>query len=291
MKKVCKNLFLTLFVLLFTGVAAAGSYLYLFESSLKGNYYFRIASDLDERNPYGSFEAVKYYKKAIKSYDAVGNKGGLVESYIRLGLLHYKFGNMLQVERMVLMAMELGKDDIPEELQAKIYLLLASTLEPEKAKIYIDKSMELSQKLHLKPLMTEAYFLLGVTNEYKANFEEAEANYLKAIDVVNSFSSTDVFINTTKLYENLAELYAGGGEIDKAIQYYYKALDYNLREERGFVTANYMKIIGDLYEEKNNHVKACELWEQSKEEYAFFGAVAPFSVSNSTKSDSCNNLG
>ncbi len=279
MKTFRRKLFLGFACFIFASIATFGGYFYIFDSDIKANYYFKIATDLDENMPSGSSEALRYYQKAIKSYTNTGNKRGAVEAYINLGLLHYKFGNILQVERMVLQALDLGDEEIPEGMKSKIYLLLASTLEPESARKYIDKSLEISKRLNLNVMEAEAYFLLGQTNEYKADFENAEKNYLNAIAAVNNFSSLDKFFDAANLYERLAELYAGGGETDKAIQYYYEALGYSMREERGFVTANYMKIIGDLYQENREMAKACDMWNQSKEEYAFFGAVAPFSVS------------
>lgn len=268
--------------------AAFTGYFFFYESDIKGNYYFKQAVKADEENPYGSSDALRYYQKAIKSYESTGNKKGAVESYINLGLVHYRFGNILQVERLVLKALETGGEDVPEPIKARIYMLLASTVEPVSASQYIAKSLEISKRTHLNVLTAEAYFLLGQTNEYQADFENAEKNYLLAIDAVNNFSSLDKFFDTANLYSRLAELYAGGGETDKAIEYYNNALAYSMREERGFVTANYMKIIGDLYEEKKDMAKACEMWNQSKEEYAFFGAVAPFTVTKVSLSQACD---
>jgi tetratricopeptide (TPR) repeat protein len=268
-------------------IISCTSFLYFADSTLKGDYYFRLAADLDDGNQAGSIVAVKYYNKAIKSYKGANDKNGIVKSYINLGLLHYKLGNILQVERAVLSALEYGKGDIPEETQAKVYLLLASTLEPSKAKLYIQKSLEISKIHHLNTLIAEAYFLQGQSNEYKADFEGAEKSYLQAAAAVENFSSIDQSFNAGKLYERLGEIYSGGGDIDNAIKYYSEALSYSIMEERGFVTANYMKIIGDLYEEKRNYAKACQMWHQAKDEYSFFGAVAPFTISKATMA-TCN---
>ncbi len=291
MKSSFRQSFLSLcFMTLIIGSAISG-YLYFFNSGVKADYYDRIARDLDESHPYGSREAIKYYNKAITTYTKAGDSSNAFEAYINLGLLHYKFGNMQQVEYNVLKALEVGDKNISEEMQAKVYLLLASTLEPEKAKEYVYKSLEISQSLHLNGLMAEAYFLLGQAYEYKAQFEDAEASYLKAVEAVDKFTNLDSFFDAAHLYERLGELYAGGGALDNAIKYYNEALMYSLREERGFVTANYMKIIGDLYGEKRNAVKACEMWKQSEEEYAYFGAAAPFDITENSLHIPCGNVG
>jgi tetratricopeptide (TPR) repeat protein len=272
-----------------SGIALA-SLVYI-DTTVKADYYLKIATSLDENNPSGSTEAIKYYNKAIKSYAGAKDNAGAAKAYVNLGLLHYKFGNSLQVERAVLSAMELGKDNMPEEMQAKAYLLLSSTLEPVKAKEYIAKSLEISQRNHLHALIAQAYVLLGQANEYKANFEAAEESYLKAIDAVQDFSVIDRSFNVRNLYERIAEVYSGGGELDNAIKYYYEALAYTARDERGFATANYMKIIGDLYQEKKNFAKACELWHLAEKEYAFFGAMAPFSISANSSQHTCKIVG
>jgi len=293
LKKFVKGIFLSLFCLSVVLAAATGAYFTYFESNIKGDYFYKIATDLDEHNPEGSTEALRYYKKAIKSYLGVGNNKNAVEAYINLSLLHYKFGNILQVENNVLKALDLGGGNLPDGTKAKVYLLLASTVEPSRAKGYINDSLKISKAMHLNVLQAEAYFLLGQTYEYKADFENAEQSYLLAIDAVDNFSSIDKFFDAAHLYERLAEIYAGGGQLDKAIKYYYEALAYSMRNERSFITANYMKIIGDLYKEKNDMIKACDLWEQSQDEYAFFGAVAPFTISIDATIDSkpCHSVG
>jgi tetratricopeptide (TPR) repeat protein len=262
-------------------IIACASFFYFCDTSIKANYYFKTAVSLDESNPDGSVVAIKYYNKAIKTYLGANNKDNAVKAYINLGLLHYKLGNILQVERAVLSALEYGKDNLSDEMQAKAYLLLASTLEPSKAKLYIEKSLVISKLHHMNSLMAEAYFLQGQTNEYKANFEEAEKSYLQAVAATENMSSIDRSFNAVNLYERLGELYSGGGDIDNAIKYYSQALSYRSMDERGFETANYMKIIGDLYQEKKNYAKACQMWHAAKDEYLFFGAVAPFSISAS----------
>lgn len=290
MKRIFKRVFLTFFCITIIFVISATAYISYFDSSVKGNYYFKIAKSLDEQNPKGSGEAVRYYKKAIDAFLGADDKSSAAQAYINLGLLHHKFGNALQVERMVLSALELGRDEIPANMKANIYLLLASTSEPEKAEIYINKSLAISEKMHLHSLTAQSYYFLAVSNEYKAEFEEAEKNYLKAIEAVDNFSNIDTSFDVANLYARLGELYAGGGQTGDAIEYYKKALAYSLREERSFVTANYMKIIGDLYKEKQDYAKACEMWGQSKDEYAFFGAIAPFSNSQNG-TNSCPNFG
>ncbi len=291
MERNIRRIFSWFIKLTFLLVAFFAVYFYISDNSIKGDYYYRMAKSLEDRNTSATYEVVKYYKKAIASYKGANDVEGAVDSYINLALLHYSLGNYLQVEQSVLSAMEFGEEKIPDEAKVKVYLLLASTQEPQKSKEYIKKSLEISERNGFNILTAQAYFLLGKTNEYKAEFEDAERNYLKAVNVVKNFANISTEFNAGELYERLGELYAGGGQIDKAIEFYKEALSYNLEGERGFVTANYMKILGDLYKEKRDMAMACHMWIESKKEYAFFGAEAPFSVSNINSSGYCINLG
>lgn len=242
-----------------------------FDSKFKADYYFNKAYDLDEKSPKGSLVALKYYQKAVNTYTAIGDKDGTIGAYIHLGLLHFKFGNVLQVERSVMKALEIGGNNIPRELQAKAYLLVAGTSAPEKAREYVDKALEIANQDDLKPQIAKAYYLLGKTYEYQANFEDAEKSYLKAVQLINDFPSTAYFIDIVSLYESLGELYVGDGEVSKAIKYYDEALAYSFKDDETITTAHYMKVLGDLYSDKNEINKACEFWRKSQDTYAYIG--------------------
>lgn len=266
-----------LFLLLLVAVATGADF-YFFNSSYKADLYFKLAYTLDENNVNGSVDAIKYYTKAIKTYEAIDDSQGAITAYIHLGLLHFKFGNVLQVERMVLKALALGQENIPLDLQAKSYLLLASTTPPEKAREYIDKAMKISEELDLQPQIVKGFFLLGKIHEYKAEFEDAERYYLKAVRVIKDHPSTTYFVDMVTLYETLGELYAGGGDTDSAIKFYDEALAHSFRKNpQSVATAQYMKILGDLYNEKKELAKACEFWRKSTEQYNFVSALKPTS--------------
>lgn len=297
-KKLKKNLrrigrkFIPLFYLFTAAAMFTGGYFYFFETHLKANYYFTKAQDLDNKNPYGSREAIKYYSWAIDSYEALGDRGAAVNAYIHLGLLHHKFGNILQVERMVLSAMQAGGNDIPPMLKAKAYILLASTVEPEHAKAYAWQAIDIADELNQKILAIKSYFILAKIFEYKADFTEAKSIYLKAITMAENLSQEDGFFDPEPLYANLGELYSGEGATLSAINFYEKALiAAKNNEEHGLTVASYMKIIGDLYQERMQTAKACENWNGSRQEYDLLGKQPPMSVLQLSLSDMCQQLG
>jgi tetratricopeptide (TPR) repeat protein len=247
LRKVRVVLFPALVLVLVATIGTAG-YFYFFESKAKADYYFHKAQSLDEANPYGSREAVRYYTKAISSYEAVGDRGAAVNAYIDLGLLHYKFGNITQVERMVLSAMEIGGEDIPKPMKAKAFMLLAGTVEPEKAKKYITQAIAISDELGQKVMTVKSYYILAKIYEYKANFTEAQNSYLKAIKILENIGADDGFFDPEPLYADLAELYVGEGNVNSSITYYEKALGAaRANTEHGIAVAIYMKTLGDLY--------------------------------------------
>lgn len=282
------RILLPIFSIIFILAIFTSGYLYFFESRTKANYYFHKAQELDDANPYGSREAIKYYSNAIASYEAIGDRGAEVNAYIHLGLLHHKFGNIIQVERMVLNAMQIGGNNIPKPLKAKAYMLLASTVEPERAKEYIKEAIDISEELNQKTLEIKSYFILAKIYEYKADFEKAKKTYLTAIKTAESLTSEDGFFDPEPLYSNLGELYAGEGATLDAIRFYEKAIIAAKKNTaHGLTIANYMKILGDLYQSAAQLSKACENWNAAKEEYAFIGKQPPMSVLQLSASDGC----
>jgi len=280
--------------LLIAVLLAIGSsgYLYFFESNIKGDYYFQKAQELDEANPYGSREAVKYYKRAIISYDATGNRGAAVNAYIDLGLLHHKFGNITQVERMVLNAMRIGGEDIPKPMKAKAYMLLAGTVEPVKAKRYITQAITISGELGEKVLTIKSYYILAKIYEYQAAFSEAQTAYLRAVKVLEKLTPEDGFFDPELLFADLGELYVGEGNVAGAIHYYEKALKVARGNAmHGMAVALYTKTLGDLYQERNQMARACAHWNQAKDEYTLMGRQAPISILQRSHSEGCQNLG
>lgn len=280
--------------LLFMVLASIGAsgYLYFFDSKIKADYYFHQAQVLDEANPYGAREAVKYYKRAIASYERIGDRGAAVNAYIDLGLLHHKFGNITQVERMVLSAMKIGGDDIPKPMKAKAYMLLAGTVEPVKAKRYITQAINLADELGQKVLTIKSYYILAKIYEYQAAFDEAQASYLKAVRILETLGAEDGFFDPELLYADLGELYVGEGDIASAIEYYEKALiSARNNAEHGMIVATYMKTLGDLYQERNQMARACQHWNQSMDEYTLMGRQAPISILQLSHSESCQQLG
>jgi tetratricopeptide (TPR) repeat protein len=278
-------------ILAFALFLSASGYLYFFPSHMKANYYFSKAQRLDDESPYGSREAIKYYNLAISNFEAVGDRGSAVNAYIDLGLLHHKFGNITQVERMVLAAMEIGGKDIPQQMKAKAYMLLAGTVEPEKAKEYIKQAIYISGELGQRIMTIKSYFILAKIYEYKADFEDAKKTYIDAIQFAENLDSEDGFFDPEPLYADLAELYEGEGSVLSAIKYYDKALNASKNNaEHGIAAATYMKTIGDLYKQRMQITKACQNWNHSKEEYALIGKQAPNSIIELSMSNSCQNL-
>ena len=275
-----------------TAVLGVSGYLYFFESKIKADYYFHTAQSLDEANPYGAREAVKYYSEAIASYEAIGDRGSAVNAYIDLGLLHHKFGNITQVERMVLSAMKIGGDDIPKPMKAKAYMLLAGTVEPVKAKHYITEAIAISGELGEKVLTIKSYYILAKIYEYQAAFNDAQSAYLKAVRILDTLGTADGFFDPELLYADLGELYAGEGDVGSAISYYEKSLKAaRSNSANGMAIAVYMKTLGDLYKERNQMAQACAHWNRSRDEYTLMGRQAPISILQLSHSESCQQLG
>ena len=246
--------------------------LYFNDSPLKAAYYFNKGYKIDQQYPQGSVEAMRYYQKSINIYERIGGAYqvadySLVKSYIYLALLHMKFGNILQVERLILKALALGKDKIPDSLKAKSYLLLASSSEPERSREYIAQALEIAQRLDLKSEIARAYFLLGLSYEYKALFSKAEENYLKAIRLIEEHPDSAAFVGVVSLYERLGELYMGEGNVNRSLKYYHLALYATKRGDDEYRKAYFMKMLSLLYEKQGTFKRSCEFWAEAKQKY------------------------
>lgn len=247
---------LAILLLAFIAISISVSgFFYFFDSEIKADYYFKKASKLDDANPYGSREAVKYYSQSIKTYNAIHDRGGAVNAYIHLGLLHYKFNNITQVERMVLNAMEVGGDDIPKQVKAKAFMLLASTSEPAKAKEYIKHALDIAAELGQNSLIAKSYFILAKIYEYQANFELAKENYQKAVKISENLTKEDGFFDAESLYSNLGELYRGEGNYKESLKNYQKALAASRNNVKNSgQDIEYEKIINDINAEQRTNV-------------------------------------
>ncbi len=286
--RLARRLVLPALFLVFIFSVFASGYLYFFESRIKANHFFHKAQKLDEANPNGSREAIKYYTRAIASYVAIGDRGATVNAYISLGLLHHKFGNIIQVERMVLNAINIGGDDIPKPMKAKAYMLLASTVEHESAKNYINQALIIADELDQKILAVKSYIILAKIYEYNASFEEAKSTYLKAIKIVEKLEPKDGSFNAEPLYANLGELYEGEGSTSNAIIYYEKALTAEkAHAEHSLTAATHLTILGNLYQAHMQPAKACKKWHDSKEEYIILGKEPPAALIKLSQSNNC----
>jgi tetratricopeptide (TPR) repeat protein len=265
-----RKLFFYSFLLLIAGGVSFFAWFYTADSDLKANFYYKKAAHYEQEGG-EAITAIRAYKKSIRLYETLGNKEKAVTGYIKLALLHYNLGNILQVEYATLRALNIGKETVPEHLQVHLYLLLASTSEPKKAKEYIQLALDMATRLKLRPEIAKSYYLRGRIDEIKANFRSAERHYLKAIGIIERFPSTLYFVETVDLYERLGELYAGEGRTRSAIKYYDKALAFSYREGDTLEVARFMQMLGDLYRERREYAKACEFWKKSQEEYALLG--------------------
>lgn len=269
-----KGIVINVMRLLFLVTLAISADLFFVTSPQKAQLFHMVAGHYDEKYPNGSIDAMRYYRKAIATYEALGDTRNAATAYIQLGMVHLKFGNILQVERMVLTALELNEDNISPALRARSYLLLAGTVPPTKSREYINKAMVIAEAENLKTLAIKGYYLLGRAEEYEADFEQAEEYYLQAIDYLERYPSTRYYVDLVPLYEAIGELYAGGGEINKAINYYDTALAHSFRQNpKSYSTARFMQVLGDLYLEKDELAKACEFWKKSTEQYYFVQSV------------------
>lgn len=189
-------------------------------------------------------------------------------------------------------------DSTKVSLALKLIDELYAIGEFQKAQKYVNQTAKLSEKLnYTKGLAESTYFralIYAQNNDYYNaidNYEKSRKYYLQLSDTLgvakvsnsiglieikrgnyalglkNSLSAIDIFEKQglyeqlSSAYNNLAEAYFMTNQIDKAIDFNFKALDTRKRisDRKGIVAST--KNIADLYSLRKEHRKAIEYYE------------------------------
>ncbi len=106
-------------------------------------------------------------------------------------------------------------------------------LNNESAILDFKKAIELSKResktaADSKAYMAESYFNIGVVKEVMELNEEAIENYQKCLNIVDEVDLKRFHLkfDYAKVYSRLAELFNRAGDLDKAIEFYDKQINF-----------------------------------------------------------------
>jgi len=119
----------------------------------------------------------------------------------------------------------------------------------EEAEEILEKALELAQSINNKHEIAFAYNRYGVLKSARFNYNDALEYYLKSESLLKELGSTLFF---SGLYTNIAGLYLNKYQLDEALEYAKKALEF------GFLEYLMHAVIGEIYLWKNEFEKAEE---------------------------------
>lgn len=119
----------------------------------------------------------------------------------------------------------------------------------EEAEEILEKALELAQSINNKHEIAFAYNRYGVLKSARFNYNDALEYFFKSESLLKELGSTFLF---SVLYVNIADVYLSRYQLDEALEYAKKALEF------GFLEYLMYGLIGEIYLWKNEFEKAEE---------------------------------
>ncbi|MHA1219041.1 MAG: tetratricopeptide repeat protein [Candidatus Heimdallarchaeaceae archaeon] len=119
----------------------------------------------------------------------------------------------------------------------------------EEAEEILEKALELAQSINNKHEIAFAYNRYGALKSARFNYNDALEYFFKSESLLKELGSTFLF---SALYVNIADVYLSRYQLDEALEYAKKALEF------GFLEYLMYGLIGEIYLWKNEFEKAEE---------------------------------
>lgn len=132
--------------------------------------------------------------------------------------------------------------------------------EPEKAKEYANKAIQIAEKFSYTKGATYSYDLLGIIHLFEANYEKSVEYFSKSLEV---YKELDLKKNSLGCLNNLGVTYSKLGNYSKAMECYQESLIFaeELNDLSG--VSNCLTNIGLIYQYQGNFTKAIEYHQKS----------------------------
>ena len=132
--------------------------------------------------------------------------------------------------------------------------------DPEKAEVYGNRALTLSEKTELKKEYAESYMIIGTSYWVRGNYDEALKYYTKSLKVCEE---NDDKKGAASCYNNIGFIYRNRGAYEQALQYHLRAL--KTKEELGdkFGIARCYNNIGIIYDERGDYDKAMDYYNEA----------------------------
>lgn len=140
-----------------------------------------------------------------------------------------------------------------------------SKINPQQAKLYIDSSLEISEKINYTKGEAGCYFYYGRYYKTVSNYDSSLVSYKKALLVNNKLTGNLQLHNKIQIFNEIASVYKRKAEFDSAVVYFEKALELATQADLLMRRAIILNSLGGLYSEIENFDKAIEYCNKSLE--------------------------
>ncbi|MBS4012515.1 MAG: tetratricopeptide repeat protein [Bacteroidetes bacterium] len=203
--------------------------------TIKSRLYFDIAQEL----------AVKYPDSAIYYFQQ--------SREVLFGMDDSRKLMALNAERAIANVYTLYKSN-PQKSIEIIDSIIVLIKDLEKS-----KNSEIARKASVA--IGQCYIIYGNCNRLKGLYNDALADYLKALEIAESLGEEGKLLQDS--YNNLGVIYRYLGELDKAIEFNMKALESYEKSGNEPFLAGVLNNIGNVYHVQGNYSKALEFYQKA----------------------------
>lgn len=176
-----------------------------------GNSYTNIGNIHKDNGGYD--KALEYYLKALKIREQIGDKKGIADSYIGLGLIHVEKARTANANAVVndykkaldfyFKALKIKEEIGDKQGLAMAYgdigIVFLNQNEISKSKQYLLKSLQFAKDIQSKPILQQNYLNLSQSDSALGNFKNAYEYYKLYTEIKDSIFNAETSEKTAEL--------------------------------------------------------------------------------------------
>jgi tetratricopeptide (TPR) repeat protein len=209
-------------------------------------------------------KAAKYYEKALKFYEYVGDSYNAAYEYFHLGIVEQNLENLEKATNYYNTARIIYEDKKDLYRAAKVYYQLGRVAQDKrnirKAISYYDLAREIHEnRRHLLEL-APVYHHLGMAFQKLGDFEEANNFYKKSLKICEDHKKLYL---AARLYHQLGRLAHERCNAEEAINYYQKAFQIFKEQKDWYNVAKTLTAWGEILEFQQDWTEALKIYVQA----------------------------
>ena len=210
-------------------------------------------------------KALKYFEKALKLNEDLGNKEGMAIGLGNIGIVYQIKGELDKALEYYGKALKLNEDlGIKEGIAiglGNIGIVYRIRGELDKALEYHGKALKLNEELGIKEGMAIGLGNIGTVYEIKGELDKALEYYEKALEQDEELGRKEGI--ATELM-NIGSVNFDKGELDNALEYYEKALKKFKDIGNRIETARTLMNIGNVFTQKGDKEQALDYYQKAE---------------------------